>query len=74
MSELSKKYGIPETTVKQLINDGWLSCSVPQYEQIFYTYKENLKKCDSKSQAVLETSVVNGISKEWVYKIINKFE
>lgn len=72
---LAKKYNIPEQTVKALVKDGWLSCSVPMYEEIYYSYKKKIAtNGGQKMQAVYETSIDMGISESWVYKIVERFE
>jgi hypothetical protein len=74
MSELSKKYGIPDSAVKALIKDGWLSCSVPQYEEVFNYYRSILNMNGGKKMdAVYKTASHTGLSENWVYKIVERF-
>jgi hypothetical protein len=72
MSELSKKYGIPDSAVKALIKDGWLSCSVARYEEVYYHYKSNLHYGNSK--AIRIASDNTGYSESMIYHIISKFK
>jgi hypothetical protein len=74
MSELSKKYGIPESTIKALIKDGWLSCSLPKYEEVYYHYKAEYLKTGFKTKAVQNTSITTGYSESMVFYIVSKFE
>lgn len=71
---LSEKYNIPKETIKILIKDGWLSCSVPQYEEIFIFYKEEISKGVPSKQAVYNTSVKAGVCERQVYNIIHKLK
>jgi Mor family transcriptional regulator len=74
MSELSKKYNIPETAVKAMIKDGWLSCSVPQYEEVYNYYVQMLNQNGGrKMDAVYKTASHSGLSENWVYKIVERF-
>lgn len=71
---LSEKYGIPEETIKLLIKDGWLSCSIPQYEAIIIHYKSEISKGTRRLQAIANTAEKNHVSENQVYKIIHKFK
>jgi len=71
---LSDKYGIPEEKIKMLIKDGWLSCSLPKYEEVIYTYKQNLSKGLSNPDAISNTADSVKLSDRQVYRIIHKFE
>jgi DNA-directed RNA polymerase specialized sigma subunit len=66
MSEFQNKYNLTETQVKAMIKDGWLSCSIPHYEQVIYHYKQN--------QSATETANHFGISRSEVYYIIGRFK
>lgn len=74
MSELSKKYGIPETAVKAMVKDGWITCNATQYEEIYYTYKQELKKIGNPVQARGNVAITYNISDRWVYEIVKRFE
>jgi len=71
---LADKYGIPEDKIKLLIKDGWISCSVAKYEEVIYTYKQNLIKGLSNPDAVANTADSVKLSDRQVYRIIHKFE
>lgn len=71
---LSKKYGIDEDKIKQLIKDGWLNCSVTKYEQIYNAYRQNLSTGISKPQAISNAAEIGRVSERAVYYIIHKFE
>jgi hypothetical protein len=72
MSELSKRYGVNEETIKAMIKDGWLSCSVARYEEVYYIYQNNLHK--GTSNAVKIASDNTGYSESMIYHIISKFK
>lgn len=71
---LSEKYGIPQDKIKALIKDGWISCSVPQYEEVIFHYQSEVSKGVGSKQAVYNTSVKAGISERHVYNIIHKLK
>jgi len=66
MSEICRKYNISDKAYKDLVKDGWISCSAPQYETIYVFYKKTCsyqKTCDEFN-----------ISKSVLHTIIHKFE
>ncbi len=65
MSHLSDKYGIPEETVKLMVKDGVISCSMPMYHEIVYHYK--------KSQSLQKTADEFNISRTRVWEIVHQF-
>ena len=72
MSELSKRYNLPDGAIKAMIKDGWLSCSVARYEEVYFHYKNNLHQGTSK--AVRIASDNTGYSESMIYHIISKFK
>lgn len=71
---LSEKYGIPDEKIKLMIKDGWISCSVPQYEEVIIFYKSEVSKGIGSKQAVHNTSVKAGLSERQVYNIIHRMK
>lgn len=71
---LGEKYGIPEEKIKALVRDGWISCSLPQYEEIVYYYKSEVSKGIGSQQAVYNTSVKAKMSERQIYNIIKKLK
>ena len=71
---LSKKYGIPEETIKLMIKDGWLSCSVAKCEEIIVHYKKHVDAGIPKPEAVLRVTEEIPVCKRHVYRILSKFE
>lgn len=71
---LSKKYGIPAEVVNKMINDGWISCSVPMYEKIYKEYQESMS-VGGKTQTTifLEIAERNRVSEKTVQNIVYKF-
>lgn len=74
MSELSKKYGVSEQAIKALVKDGWITCNAPQYEEIYYQYKQHFKNTGCRSEAINITASYTNVSQRWVYEIIKRFE
>lgn len=70
---LASKYGISEQSLKALIKDGWISCSVAKYDEVYSFYKEK-RKAVTHSEAIKETSITYNISDRWVYEIVRRFE
>lgn len=66
MSEFQKKYGITEIQVKALIKDGWLTCSLPYYDEVIIHYRS--------SQSMQKTADHFNISKKQVYDIVHRFQ
>lgn len=71
---LSKKYNIEPEKIRNLINDGWLSCSVPMYEKIYQDF-QNSMSVGGKTQTVVfhEVAEKNHVSEKTVQKIVYKF-
>lgn len=65
MSEFCKKYDLKETQMKALIKDGWITCSVPQYDEIIIHYKE--------SGSMQKTADKFNIPKSQVWNIVHKY-
>jgi hypothetical protein len=75
MSELSNKYNIPESAVKNMIKDGWITCSVSKWEEIYQCFKATKQatgKCDQ--HVAVDVSAKMGISERWVIEIVKKFQ
>lgn len=71
---LSKKYDIPEEKVKKLIDDGWLSCSVPMYEKIYKDFQNSMAIGGKTQTAIfLEVAEKNNVSEKTVQKVVYKF-
>jgi len=71
---LSKKYNISQDTVRQMIHDGWISCSVPSYEKIYADFEQSMQsgsKC--KTQAIFEVAEKNKVSESTVFTVIKRF-
>jgi predicted DNA-binding protein YlxM (UPF0122 family) len=65
MSEFCKKYDLKETQMKALIKDGWITCSLPQYEEIIVHYRS--------SQSMQKTADAFNVSKKTVYDIVHRY-
>lgn len=70
---LSKKYGIPEEKIDELIRGGWIFQEARKYEEIFAEYKSNRDKGVPSTQAVHNASVKCCVEERWVWKVIKKF-
>ncbi len=71
---LSKKYDIPPEKIKMLIKDGWISCSAPSYEEIYYEYKKGIASGKSKPKAIQDAADKCNISDRVVYRVIHRFD
>lgn len=72
---LAKKYNIPQEAVKRMINDGWLSCSTPSYEEIYSMYQKSMAVGGkSKTQIIHDICEEKHISERMFYYVINKFK
>lgn len=70
---LAKKYGIPEETIKLMIKDGWLSCSVAKCEEIIVHYKRHVDAGVPKLEAVHRVEDEIKVSERHIYRILKKF-
>jgi hypothetical protein len=64
MSEFAKKYDLKESSMKALIKDGWLSCSIISYEEVVIHYRE--------SKSMQKTADHFNVSKKHVYDIVHR--
>lgn len=64
MSILSEKYKVPESTIKNMIDDGVISCSWNTYDEIIKLKREG-KSPD-------EIADATHVSKRYVYSILNR--
>ena len=71
---LSEKYGISPDKIKAMIRDGWISCSVIQYEEILTFYNSEVSKGVEPIQAKHNTSVKFKITERWVHAIISRMK
>jgi len=75
MKELSNKYKVPESTIKQMVDDKVISSSWPFYEKVFYCYKQKLEKNGGKKlQAITETAEEQNVDERTVYRYIHRFD
>jgi Mor family transcriptional regulator len=74
MSELSRKYNVPENAIKAMIKDGVISCSYVGKESIYHTYKVNIKSGMPNPEAIKITSFTHNCSDRWVYEVVREFE
>lgn len=69
---LSNKYGIPQETVKRMVQDGVISCSWPLYEDVYARYQELLKTGQSKNQIYYQISEEKSIPERTIRFMISK--
>jgi hypothetical protein len=74
MSELCKKYNLSEDQLKNMVKDGWISISVPHFDEVYSTFKNNLSNSTGREDAVLKTSIQHNCDRTTVYRIIARFE
>ena len=72
---LSKKYDIPQETVKRMISDGWITCSAPMYETIYDDFVRS-KSSSNKSLTAIYNEVAerNHVSEKTVRDVVHKFK
>lgn len=73
MSELSKKYNIPETTIKKMVTDGVINNCVIRQDGILYTYRMNIEKGMSEIESRKMTSITHNCTDRWVYEIVKRY-
>lgn len=72
---LSKKYDIPQETVKKMINDGWITCSAPMYEKIYADFVKSTSSSYKSLTAVYnEVAEKNRVSEKTVRDVVHKFK
>jgi hypothetical protein len=73
MSVLSERYNIPESTLKKMITDGFITTCVARQDEILYTYKAYINKGMSDIEARKNTSITHNCSDRWVYELVKRF-
>lgn len=66
MSKLSEKYNCSEETIKMMIKNGVISCSIPFYEEVIYHYKT--------SNSMQKTADQFNITKARVWQIVHEYK
>lgn len=74
MSVLSKKYGLSEGTIKNMVKDGILPCSVIRCDEILSVYQTQIDAGVPKSEAVKRASDYADVTSSYVYRLINRNE
>lgn len=74
MNNFCSKYNLPIETAKKLLKDGHISCSWPNWEEIYDYYKKQYSICGNKGTAVQITSVDKVVSEKTIYQIIHRIE
>lgn len=70
MSSLSEKYGLSEGTIKNMIKDGVLPCSVVRCDEILSIYQSEIDAGTAKPEAVKRVSDQINVSSSYVYRIL----
>lgn len=70
---LSKKYGIEEDKIKQLIRDGWITCSAVKYDSVMSVFEAYRSKGLCISQAVANTAEDTKMGERMIWNIIKKY-
>ncbi len=72
---ISNKYNIPQETVKRMIDDGFLSCSIPKYEEIYEMFQSSMRVPGAiKSRVILTIADKSGYSERQVRTIIERIK
>lgn len=72
--KLSEKYGITEASIKAMVKDGILPCSIIKCQEIMTFYDDQIKSGVPKYEAVKIASDMAEVSIQYVYRIINRFQ
>lgn len=64
MSMLSEKYKVPEATIKNMIQDGVISCSWSAYEEVHQLHKQG--------KSNIEISDITKMSERHIRRILNR--
>ena len=71
---LCEKYGITESSYKDMVRNGVISTTFPAYEDIYLHYKFCLSKNGNHSEdAVIQTANDKSVSRTTVYRVIKEF-
>lgn len=70
---LAEKYGLDEETIKKMIRDGIIPCSVSKHEQVYNLYLKGMSTGLPRPQAVANAAEEFNLSERMVYLIIKKF-
>jgi hypothetical protein len=72
---LEKKYGIPEATVKQMVCDGVISCSVARHYEIYGRFQQIESQSQGRStfDIILQVADELKVNDSTVQKIVYSF-
>ena len=73
MCEFCKKWGITETSYKEMVRSGVISTTFPAHEEIYVYYKQCLSKSSSIMEAIERVCEDKRISQRTVYNAIKQF-
>lgn len=70
---LHKKYGIPESTVKQMVDDGVISCSVKRHYEIYDRFLQlrSLHPASTKLSLIIRVAEEMHATESTVDKIVH---
>lgn len=70
---LADKYKIPEASLKKMISDGILPCSIVKADEIVCFYNQQISSGIPKPEAMKNTSEQYDIALSYTYRLVNKF-
>lgn len=71
---LCEKYGITESSYKDMVRNGVISTTFPAHENIYIHYKRCLSETGKKSEAIYKVMADLNVSQALVYRIISEIE
>lgn len=71
---LSKKYGVPDVTIKAMVKDGVISCTWSGREAIYECFKKNITIMPNRTQAAKQTAADMNCSITHVWESVLPFE
>lgn len=69
-----KKYNMSESDFLNAIRDGKISTTVLRHDEIYTTFKNTLSGSTGTEDAVIKTSIQEGVDVRTVYRVISEFK
>lgn len=70
---LEKYYGVPRETIKKMIRDGVISCSLESHLEVYEMYKARVGKFETLHDICVDISQSSTYQVDNIKKIIQKF-
>lgn len=70
---LENTYGVPRETIKKMVRDGVISCSIISHVEVWDMYKSRVGKFDTLHEICVDISLSSSYQVDNIKKIIQKF-